>query len=168
MANHAQYFRMLSLPLELRENIYLEYLMDYPVCDVDLSSLILLISKQVSEEVLNVYQRRGKFTYRITHRHAGFLDLSLACLKSWGQEVDYSYLQHLIIEILPPPPGKVFSMITIVQHIRKFATNFAPKSRLQHLSVSFLENDLVSLQSRPTEIAKTFPTSGIASSHLQH
>ncbi len=143
MANHAQYSRMLSLPLELRENIYLEYLMDYPVCDVDLSSAILRISKQVSEEVLNVYQRHGKFTCRITHRHAGFLDLSLAYLKRRGHEVDYSYLQHVIIEILPPPPGNVFNMITVVQHIRKVCDKLCPKSRLQHLSVSFLENELV-------------------------
>lgn len=61
-------------------------------------------------------------------------------------------LQNLIIEILPPSPGYIIDMITIFRHIHEICNTLRPIGRLQHLSVRFLENELVawSTSGKPT------------------
>lgn len=97
----------------------------------------LWINKQVSQEISDVFQRRGVFTHRITDRNAGFVGLSLACPKR--HEVDYSHSQHLILEIFPPSPKSVTDMIAIFRHVRQICNTLAFIPRLQQLSIRFLE-----------------------------
>lgn len=88
-------FRLLDLPLELRQQLLQQHLLEcyrppdklvhesvLPVTWPSHQSPLLLVSKQISEEIIDIAQREKTFTYRITWQDATFDDWAKLCFRT--------------------------------------------------------------------------------------
>jgi len=160
MTNQSQTFRLLDLPLELREEIYGQFLQNHSALGhgKPFESSFLRANKTVFTEMNDVFSRHQIFTYRISAQHDGFDGLSKACLKKLGEKVDYGNMRHLIVEIFPPPPWSVTDTIAIIRRIEQFCNIIQPLALLRHLSIRFLEDGAAtwSTYDEPTALLPTY------------
>ena len=147
----------LALPPELRIQVYEDYFSSYSrpdANDIDEDPLprnhkhstlpLLLVSKQVSEEALDLLRKRKQHVYSITGQHAGFDDLALSCLRARQIKCDdYANIPHLRIEIYPPPhPEHSLEMMHILYCVQELCKSLGAIDRLQHVSIVFLETEI--------------------------
>ena len=145
-----------SLPAELRLQVYDDYLSscshpdtkviyhDIPPCHDKHSTLpLLLVSKQVSDEVLYRLCHRKQVVYRITWWNHGFDDLALSCLKARKMKSDdYANIPHLRIEIYPPHPDRTTGMMDIFSYTQALCKRLSVIDRLHHVSIVFVEDSI--------------------------
>lgn len=148
--------RFLTLPLELRQQVYEEY---FSLCShPDIEELhedilprehsnftlpLLLVNKQASQEVLDILNRRKQYVYRITWQEAGLDGLARSCIRARKIPVnDYASIPHLEVEIYPPHPDRPSDMMNILRSIQELCKELRAIDRLQHISIVFIENDI--------------------------
>ncbi len=148
--------RFLTLPLELRQQVYEEY---FSLCShPDIEELhedflpkehsnftlpFLLVNKQVSQEVLDILKRRKQYVYRITWPEAGLDGLARSCIRARKIPVnDYASIPHLEVEIYPPHPDRPSDLMNILRSIQELCKELRAIDRLQHISIVFIENDV--------------------------
>ena len=147
-----------SLPPELRLQVYDNYFSSYSrpdakevyeeilTCHYKHSTLpLLLVSKQVSEEVLDLLRKRKQYVFRITRQNWGFDDLALSCLQARKiKRDDYANIPHLRFEIYPPHPYRGTGMMHILHCIQDLCRQFSAIYRLHHVSIVFSETKFAS------------------------
>lgn len=152
--------RFLALPSELRLQVYDSYFSQSSRPDAreiysdvlpsrnnsNATLSLLLVSKQVSEEVLDLLRKRQQYVYRITGQRAGFDDLAMACLRARKIKPDdyCASIPHLRVEIYPPHPDRPTDMIIILKSVQDLCEQFLAVDRLRHVSVVFVENEIAS------------------------
>ena len=160
--------RFLALPPELRLQVYDNYFSSYsrpdaediheetlPRNDKHTTLPLLLVSKQVSEEVLDLLRKRKQHVYSITGhntgfddlgitgQNAGFDDLALSCLRARKIKCDdYANIPHLRIEIGPPHPERSLELMHILYCVQELCKRLGAIDRLQHVSIVFLETEI--------------------------
>lgn len=146
----------LDLPLELRQQVYEEYLSLCSLPDIkelhedsllwkhsNFTLPLSLVNKQVSEEVLDVLKRRQQYVYRITWQEAGLDGLARSCIRARQIRVnDYASIPHLEIDIYPPHPDRPSDMMNMLRSIQELCKELRAIDRLQHISIVFIENDI--------------------------
>lgn len=148
-------FKLLALPLELRQQVYEEYFAEcsslhekihknvLPRERTNFTLPLLLVNKQVSEEVLDVLKRRKQYVYRVTAQKAYFDSLAKSCIRARGiQRGDYASIPQLNIEILAPHPDRPDDMCDIFSRIVKLCIVLRAIDQLQHISIVFIEDDV--------------------------
>ena len=151
--------RFLALPSELRLQVYDEYFSKCSHLDArqiyshvldsrhnsSATLSLLLVSKQVSNEVLDRLRKRQQHVYRITWHHAGFDDWAMACLRARKiKPDDYASIPHLRVDIYPPHPDRPSDMIIILKGVQDLWQQFFDVDRLRHVSVVFVESEVAS------------------------
>ena len=148
--------RFLALPPELRLQVYDNYFSSYSRPDANeihedtlprnhkhTTLPLLLVSKQVSEEVLDLLRKRKQHVYSITGQNAGFDDLALSCLRARKIKCDdYANIPHLRIEIGPPHPERSLQLMHILYCVQELCKRLGAIDRLQHVSIVFLETEI--------------------------
>lgn len=145
--------RLLALPLELRRQIYDEYFFrcsspylehiheNVVPKDKNYTLAILLVSKQVCEEILDILKRRRRYVYRITWQEAGLDNLAILCIRARKIQCDdYASIPHLRIELYPPHPDRPSDMMNTLRSIQELCKDLRAIDRLQHISIVFVEN----------------------------
>ena len=154
----------LALPAELRLQIYDNYFSSYsrldpkeiyqdiPPCRVKHSTLpLLLVNKQVSEEVLDLLRKREQFVFRITcwgnAPPSGLDALALSCflarkIKCRYLDKVFAKVPHLRLEIHPPRADSKTDLPHILEIIQGLCRRLVAIDRLQHVSIVFLENEM--------------------------
>lgn len=147
----------LTLPSELRLQVYDGYLSECSRPDAraihedvlrskhgDSTLPLLLVSKQVSGEVLDVLRKRKEYVYRITWHDAGFDSLATSCLQACNiRRDDFASIPHLMIEIYPPHPDRPTDMLHTIRSIQGLCKALRAIERLHHVSIAFIENEIV-------------------------
>ena len=148
-----------SLPSELRLQVYDNYFLFYSRLDAkDIYEAILpceyknptlpllLVNKQISEEVLDHLRKRKQYVYRITWQNARFDDLALSCLRARKIKCDdYANVPHLRLEIHPPHPDYCMTdTVNILKSIQELCRCLSAIDRLHHISIVFLEYEIAS------------------------
>ena len=109
---------------------------------------LLLVTKQVSGEVLDILRKREQFVYRVTWWGHGFDDLALSCLRARKMKCDdYAHIPHLRIEVYAPHPDRSRAMINIFSYAKALCKRLSVVDKLHHVSIVFVEDD-VALWSR--------------------
>lgn len=147
----------LSLPLELREQIYEHHLEDtYQLpaktvhADVlarfwkDDESILMRVSKQISSELLDLLRRKNSFTYQISWQHAEVDALARYCFRARDDGPDYGSMRHLTVEVYPPYVRRPTDMMFIWRHVRQLCEKLRTLSGPRQISVVFLENEYAS------------------------
>ena len=162
-----QLFPFMRLPVEIRLQIYKEYLFErYRLLPVEIHEMnldphhrnkcppeILQVSKAINTEVKDLLQQETTFTLRICWQDATFDGFVRSCLQAKGKRLDYGHMAHLRIEIYPPHLNRPIDMVCIWRHVQKLCEDLQRASCLQHLSIQFMENEYAawSLDDRPLE-----------------
>ena len=147
-----------SLPPELRLQVYDNYFSSYshpdakeiyegiPPCYYRHSALpLLLVSKQVFEEVLDLLRKRKQYVFRMTGQKSGFDNLALSCLQARKiKRDDYANIPHLRFEIDPPHPHCGTGMMHILDCIQELCKQLGAIYRLHHVSIVFSETKFAS------------------------
>ena len=155
--------RFLALPAELRLRIYDDYFSSYSrldpkdiyeddrPCHDEIPTLpLLLVNKQVSDEVLDLLRKRKQFIFNITCRRnaapTGFDALALSCFLA--RKIRFSSLTkvfakvpHLWLEIHPPRPDSETDLPHILENIQGLCRRLGAIKRLERVSIVFLENE---------------------------
>ena len=152
MKSSTNIFRLLDLPLELRDKIYCHLLEELPTCasEATLKLSLLRISKRVSSEILETFHRRAIYTYRITPHCSGLDPLTLACISRCQniceKNLGHCAASHLVVEILGPLTVDVIAktssvlMIAVLGRLQKFCRRLKNIGFLRKLSIRFVES----------------------------
>ena len=108
----ASHFRLLDLPLELRQQVYEQHIMDrnpqprgVPHKEkIEKDSQpsyvpLLLVNRQVSREIADIARRERTFTYNFPSQPDLFERWAKYCFRSRKQNLDYGSMEHLTIEV---------------------------------------------------------------------
>lgn len=102
---------------------------------------LLLVSKQICEEVLDSLRKQKSYVYRITWQNAGFNCLAKSCIRARKIRVgEYAGTPDLRVEIYPPHPDRRWNMMKISLKIHDLCTKLRAVDQLPQLSVIFKEN----------------------------
>ncbi|KAL9070585.1 MAG: hypothetical protein Q9161_004755 [Pseudevernia consocians] len=147
-------FPLLRLPLELRRQIYLEYLVVFrsptpetiylgrkPLRFKDPPSPLLLVSSQIHAEVLDTIKTKA-ISLRVTHHGIQFDTYAETCFIAQRQSRDYASISHLVITIWPPHPDRPTDLIAIWRHLRKLRRELRDVPSLQKVSFLFENNEM--------------------------
>ena len=174
----AQPFPFMRLPVEIRLQVYKEYLSErYRLLPAEIHEMILdprhrnkcppeilQVSKTINAEVKDLLQQETTFYLRICWQDATFDGYVTSCIQARGKRLDYEHIRHLKIEIYPPHLDRPIDMVRIWRHVHKLREDLQRVSRLQHLSIHFMENEYAawSRNGRPTRTTWTFELSNIS------
>ena len=163
----AQPFPFMRLPVELRLQIYKDYLAErYCLLPAEIHEMvldphhrnkcpaeILQVSKTINNEVKDLLQQETTFLLRICWQDATFDGFVKSCMQARGKRLDYEHIGHLKIEIYPPHIDRPIDMVYIWRHVQKLCEELQKASCLQHLSIQFMENEYAawSLDGKPLE-----------------
>ena len=147
--------RFLDLPLELRQQIYTEYLRNccQPTVEEIQEHVLptkklqphpslpnLLANLQIYEEDSDVLRREKRHTLRVTWREMTFDDVALSCF--WArQERAHFDVQRLEVKIYPPHPDRPSDICYIYRYIKELSAQLLSFFCLPYLSITFLENN---------------------------
>lgn len=147
--------KFLALPLELRQQVYEEYFAEcsrleeeihenvHPREYTNFTLPLLLVSNQISEEVLNCLRRRKQFLYRVTWQQACLDGLAISCIRARKIKCDdYASIPQLRIEIYAPHPDRPSDMSDILRRLMELCEDLRAVNRLQHISIVFIEDDV--------------------------
>lgn len=128
------------------------------------------MSKQVSSEDLDVFQRRGVFTHRISRDHNALNVLTLACFRQSGKDIDYGAIRHLEVEIHPFEYGCMSDMIYIIRQIQELCTALRSIGHLKRLSIRFIEipSEKWSADGKPTALFPMYSPTREDISDVEH
>ncbi|CAF9925712.1 hypothetical protein IMSHALPRED_006762 [Imshaugia aleurites] len=155
-------FPFMRLPVEIRLQVYKIYLVDryspspaqihegildqshWAILEKDhwaqSSAEILRVSKAVNAEVLDLLRHASTFSLRVCWQDATFDRLAMSCFRVRGKRLDYDRIAHLKVEIYPPHHHRPTDMVQIWRHVHKLCSDLQEASRIQHLSIYFMEN----------------------------
>lgn len=151
VAANAVFFRF---PLELRRNIYFQYLiamyrpspwMLYKHTRKDWSPFdpsLFRVNLQIQREMVDVTRQQRRFCYRISSQEATFDGLALLCFRILDKTFRYEEIQHLTVEIYPPHPDRPIDMVHIWRRVQKFYEELRAAHVIPHLSISFMEDKI--------------------------
>lgn len=162
-----QPFPFTCLPVEIRLKIYKVYLYDrYSISPAEIhemvldashrtkrSAEILQVSKAVHAEVKDLLQQEKTVNIRICWQDATFDGFIRSCGWARGTRLGYGNMAHLRIEIYPPHQDRPTDMVHIWKNVRKISGELSRLSKLQHISVYFMENKYAawSLDGKPRD-----------------
>ena len=133
-----------SLSLELREEIYQYHLLDYLRCPQDDRTRlsILTVNKLFSTELLRVFPKIDRLTYRISSSCGGLDVLFQACKRHFGLGTAYWNVRHLTVDIYAPRLNEPLDMIKIFRYLNQVHARLWRIPRLPTLTIRFLEDDV--------------------------
>ena len=150
-----QPFPFMRLPIDLRLQVYKDYLIDRyspsptevheMVLDPDYciksSPAILQVSETVNAEVGDLFQHETTFTIRICWQDATFDGFAKSCFQAKGERPNYDHTVYLRFEIYPPHPHRLIDMVRIWRHVQKLCSDLQEACCIPHLSIHFMENE---------------------------
>ena len=150
-----QPFRFMCLPVEIRLQVYKDYLIDrYSPSPTEVhgmilesdywtksSPAILQVSKTVNAEVRDLLQHETTFNIRICWQDVTFDGFAMSCFQARGKRPDYDHIAHLRLEIHPPHPERSIDMMRVWRHVQKLCSNLQAACCIPHLSIHFIENE---------------------------
>ena len=153
-----QFFPFMRLPVELRLQVYKEYLYErYRLLPKEIHEMvidprhrnkcpaeILQVSKAINTEVMNLLQHQTTFCLRICWQDATFDGFVRSCIRARGKRLDYEHVGHLRIEIYPPHEDRPVDMVYIWTYVQRLCEDLQKVSCLRHLSIQFMENKYAS------------------------
>lgn len=148
-------FPFMSLPVELRLEVYKIYLADrYTLTPTEIhemvldsrhrtksSAEILRVSKTVNAEVRDLLQHEKTITLRICWQDATLDGFAMSCLQARGMHLDYDRIAHLRVEIYSRHRERPTDMVRIWRCVQNLCSNLQKASCVQKLSVHFMENE---------------------------
>ena len=163
----SQPFPFMRLPVELRLQIYKEYLFErYRLSPAQIHEMILdsrhrskspaeilQVSKVINAEVKDLLRNETTFCLRICWQDATFDGFVRSCMQARGKRLDYEHIGHLKIAIYPPHVDRPTNMVYIWRHVKKLCEDLQSVSCLQRLSIQFMENEYAawSLDGKPLD-----------------
>ena len=172
-----QPFPFMRLPVEIRLQIYKEYLFErYRLLPAEIHEMILdprhqnkrpaeilQVSKAINAEVKDLLQQETTFCLRICWQDATFDGFVRSCIQARGKRLDYEHIEHLKIEIYPPHIDRPIDMVCIWRHVQELCEDLQRASCLQHLSIQFMENEYAtwSFDGKPLETMRVHESSDI-------
>ena len=163
-------FPFMRLPVEIRLQVYKEYLVErYRLSPAEIHEMILdpchrtkcpaeilQVSKTINAEVKDLLRQETTFYLRICWQDATFDGFVRSCIQARGQRLDYENVEHLKIEIYPPYRDRPTDMVCIWRNVQKLCKDLQKASCLQHISIQFMENEYAawSLNGKPLETTK--------------
>lgn len=149
-------FPFMRLPIELRLQIYNDYLLDQyspspeqihekvlSPCWTKPPIEILQVGKAVRAEVLSLLQHQKTICLRVCWQDTSFDGLARSCFRArntGNAPLAYDRVAHLRIEIYPPHVRRHTDMVYIWRHVQNLCSELQRASCVQHLSVHFMEN----------------------------
>ena len=145
----------LTLPLELREQVYEQHFAECSCTDEEIHENLLpreytnftlpllLVDKQVSKEVLDFLRRWKQYVYRVTWEKAGLDGLAISYIRARKiRRDDFASIPYLKIEIYPPHPDRPSDMMNTLRGILELCKSLRDVDRLQHISIVFIEDNV--------------------------
>ena len=167
---NTQAFPFMRLPVEIRLQVYKEYLAErYRLLPAEIHEMvldphhrtkcpaeILQVSKAINAEVTDLLQQETTFYLRICWQDATFDGFVRSCIQARGKRLNYENVRHLKIEIYPPHRDRPTDMVCIWRHVQKLCKDLQKASCLQHISIQFMENEYAawSLDGEPLDTTK--------------
>ena len=162
-----QSFPFMRLPVEIRLQVYKDYLIDrYSLSAAEIYETvldrdhrtkrppeILQVSKAVNAEVKDILRQKDTFTLRVCCQDATFDGLVRSCFQTKGLSLEYENIAHLRIEVYPPHQDRPDDVKYIWSHFIRLCCNLRKATYVQHLSVHLLENEYAAWSSdgRPSD-----------------
>ena len=132
---------ILSLPLELRQQIYELCLSNTSEPEFGL----LGVNRSIRHESLHVLEKlQTMFSFNIAGRAAGFDRFTQWCFKLKGRILDLSEMGHITLNIYPPNQIWPIEMWYILLDVQRFCHKLKTHSRihqLNQLTINFIENE---------------------------
>ena len=147
-------FPFMSLPVEVRLQVYRIYLADkYTPAPEEIHEMvldshhrtksspeILRVSKTMNAEVRDLLQQEETMTLRICGQDATLDGFAMSCLQSRGTRLDYDHVTHLRVEIYPRHIDRPTDMVNIWRYVDSLCYDLKEASCVQELSIHFMEN----------------------------
>ena len=145
----------MRLPVELRLQIYRNYLVDrYSLLPADihhkalnsghrikLPAEILEVSKAVRAEVQDLLKQESVFKLRICWQDDTFDGFARSCIQARGMRLNYDHIPHLRVEIYPPLQARSKDLSRIYFRVSNLCYDLQRASCVRHLSIDFMENE---------------------------
>ena len=150
-----QSFPLMRLPVEIRLQIYKNYLVDrYSILPVDIHhkilnsghwiktpAEILEVSKAVRAEVQDLLRQENIFKLRICWQDNTFDGFARSCIQARGMRLNYDHIPHLKVEIYPPLQARPQDFSRIWYHVATLCHDLQWASCVRHLSIDFMEDE---------------------------
>ena len=181
-----QPFPFMRLPVELRLQVYKEYLSErYRLLPEEIHEMvldprhrnkrpaeILQVNKAINTEVKNLLQHETTFCLRICWQDATFDGYVRSCIQARGKRLDYEHVGHLRIEIYPPHEDRPVDMVYIWTYVQRLCEDLQKASCLRHLSIRFMENEYAGwtrwIDGLPSNTMRVYGSSDIWRSDILH